>query len=181
VPRVGREVPLLVESVFLPSHRRGHVLIWVEKFTPQPQELIDLWNDYTFMLPFNTSTTSADKRSRNDSHTLSHMSLNIETLRILYAYKVTAMIPYSRHVLFRIGFLLGLSWDELRAAFCPLCEILGRDTAHLTKRRKRRKRRTCILDETLLATLDTGSVLVELAKASLRQIDATRQPHGWAF
>ncbi|KAJ6490928.1 hypothetical protein C8R45DRAFT_991166, partial [Mycena sanguinolenta] len=90
--------------------------------------------------------------------------VSLDTLRILYAFRVTATAPYGWNTLFRIRCLLGLSWDELRAAICPLREILGRDITQLTNHR------TWIVDETVLATLDTSSVLAELAKSSLCHI-----------
>jgi hypothetical protein len=39
---------VLVESLFRPSRCRGYVLIRLQKFTPQPQGFIDLW-EYAFM------------------------------------------------------------------------------------------------------------------------------------
>jgi hypothetical protein len=102
--------------------------------------------------------TSTEKLS-NDCHDIvSQVSLNIDTLRIPYAYKITATMPESGNVLFKIRLLLGISWDE----------ILGRDVARLTKHRPPP---TYILDEALLATLDTSSVLAELAKGSWCRMD----------
>ncbi|KAJ7809030.1 hypothetical protein B0H13DRAFT_1928142 [Mycena leptocephala] len=151
----------------------------LQKFTPQPQGLIDLWDDYAFMLVCEELLleeacdffTSTEEVSSNSPEIVSQVSLNIDTLRILYAYRVTATMPDSgSDILFRIRFLLGLSWDELRAAMCALRQILGQDITQLTNCRT--LRRTCILDETVLATLDTDAVLAELAKGSLRHIRA---------
>ncbi|KAJ7866104.1 hypothetical protein B0H13DRAFT_1898272 [Mycena leptocephala] len=145
----------------------------------KPQGLIDLWDDYAFMLVCEELLleeacdffTSTEEVSSNSPEIVSQVSLNIDTLRILYAYRVTATMPDSgSDILFRIRFLLGLSWDELRAAMCALRQILGQDITQLTNCRT--LRRTCILDETVLATLDTDAVLAELAKGSLRHIRA---------
>jgi hypothetical protein len=115
---------------------------------------------------------STEKLSNNRPAIVSQVSLGIDTLRILYAYKVTATTPdVGSNFLFKIRRLLGLSWDELRAAICQLRKILGRDITQLTNHRLTHHR-TWILDETVLAAFDTGSVLAELAKSSLCHIRA---------
>jgi hypothetical protein len=93
---------------------------------------------------------------------------------ILYAYRLIADI-YPGVVLLKIHFLLGLSWDELRAAICPLRGILGHDMARL------QGLRTCDLDQTLLTKLDSDSILLELARGTLRVFGAVinREMEHW--
>ncbi|KAJ6490923.1 hypothetical protein C8R45DRAFT_195202 [Mycena sanguinolenta] len=113
-----------------------------------------------------------EKLSDDGSAIVSQVSSDIEMLRILYAYRVAAITPSTpklgvvKNVLFRIRSLLGLSWDELRIAMCSLRKISGPDITQLPNHR------TWIVDETVLATFDTGSVMVELAKGSLCHIRA---------
>ncbi|KAJ6490908.1 hypothetical protein C8R45DRAFT_991105 [Mycena sanguinolenta] len=140
-------------------------------FTPPPQRLIDIWEDYAFMsvcedLCYQEAGDFLDSTERPSSPAIvSQVSLDINTLRVLYACIVTAITPnVGWDCLFKIRNLLGLSWDELRAAISPLRRIFGRDTVQLTNHR------TWIVDETGLATLDTSSVLAELAKSSLFHI-----------
>ncbi|KAJ6490914.1 hypothetical protein C8R45DRAFT_195088 [Mycena sanguinolenta] len=152
----------------------ANFLSWLREFTPQPQRLIDIWEDYGFMsecddLWFEEARnlrSSTEKLSNNCPALVSQVSLDIATLRIPYAYKVTATAPYGWNTLFRIRCLLGLSWDELRAAICSLRKILGPDITRMPNHR------TWIADETVLATFHTNSVLAELAKSSLCHIRA---------
>ncbi|KAJ7440604.1 hypothetical protein FB451DRAFT_125982 [Mycena latifolia] len=134
--RVGRELLVFVESWFRPFHSRGYALIWIRKFTPQPQRLIVIWEDYAFMSVCENLWLKeacdflepTEQLSNNGPDILSQVSLDADMLRILYAYKVTVITPHvGSSFLFSIRRLLGLSWDELRAAICALREILGGD------------------------------------------------------
>ncbi|KAJ7728624.1 hypothetical protein B0H16DRAFT_240531 [Mycena metata] len=151
------------------GHERESVatfLSWLKTFTPRPQGLIDIWEDYAFMflcdhLWWNESPTWLAKGGD-----LTRVSLDRETLKILYACKVAACVPGSRgNSLFMTRRLLGLSWDKFRAAFCSMRGILGQDLTQPTNR-------TWIVDERVLATFDAGSVMAELAKACWGQMHA---------
>ncbi|KAF7378501.1 Nwd2 [Mycena sanguinolenta] len=150
-------------------------LSWLKKFTPPPQNLIDIWEDYAFMsmcdrlwvAETRNFFVSTEALSNNRPSIVSPVSFDRNSLRILYAYKVIANTPQEGNYLFKTRYLLGLSWDELRAAICRLRGILGRDITQLMDHR------TWTLDERVLAPFDMDSVLAELAKSCLCHIRAT--------
>jgi hypothetical protein len=148
-------------------------LIGVQKFNPSPEGLIHLWEDYTFMLLCNEAWHSPEfaegQQLNRCRKILSRASPQL--MRILYAYRVS--IDYSpRHFLFRIHILLGLSWDELRAAISSLRTIIPDNFLLPDGSWALRELLNC-WDETFLGGLDSNSVWLELAKGGLRLIGGT--------
>ncbi|KAJ7251352.1 hypothetical protein C8J57DRAFT_1723223 [Mycena rebaudengoi] len=103
---------------------------WLKKLPRCPQDLITLWEDYSFMF-FCDSIWTAFSRgpaaveelpdgSPGCSSTLSEVPMQL--IRILYAYR---LVPYRGHGLFNIRLLLDLSWDKLRKAICLLRSTIG--------------------------------------------------------
>ncbi|KAF7348939.1 NACHT domain-containing protein [Mycena venus] len=143
------------------SFSESTFLDWLKKFRQPPKGLVDLWEDYTFMMLCDqawTQTESAKESHSNNCHDIvSRMSSQL--IKILYYSRV---IPFfdTPGILFRIHFLLDLSWDELRAVICPLRRILRDDTEHLHELR--------ICSEETLQSLDSNSLLSDLSDGAFR-------------
>ncbi|KAJ7718810.1 hypothetical protein B0H16DRAFT_1475331 [Mycena metata] len=147
------------------------LLSWLEviafTFTPRRQGLIDIWEDYDFMLLCDFLWCHESPKWLGKNGRPTRVSVDRDILRLLYACKVTAINnrPERGNPLFTTCYLLGISWDKLRAAFRSLRGILGRDVTQPTNR-------TWIVDERALATFDTSSILAELAKGCVCHIRA---------
>jgi hypothetical protein len=103
------------------------IFICVQKINPHPQGLIDLWEDYNFIIQCDRSfrrnpSYKAAKESHNFSEILSQASPQL--IRILQAYKLDCAY-HNCDFLLDIRLMLNLPWDELRRAICPLREIIG--------------------------------------------------------
>jgi hypothetical protein len=150
-------------------------LMWAQKFDPLPEELIHCWEDYKFMGRCEEAWIQTELPNvhiyRNWDSIMSQMSPQL--IRILYIYKVYPHNRFGVHsLLVRIHLIMGISWDELRAAICPLREILGEDPELLRRLLQDnilrfRQLLTLYFDETFLGRLDCNSLLLELAKAAL--------------
>jgi hypothetical protein len=128
-----------------------HALTLRQTFTPSPERLIAIWEDYALMalcdylwwketrewrekaykrvtggfeysdyegwISLDEDHLEFDEKVYPDCPAIvSRVMLDRDMLRIIYAYKVTAIGTKSGggDFLFRTRFLLGLSWDELR-------------------------------------------------------------------
>ncbi|KAJ7878472.1 hypothetical protein B0H13DRAFT_1892636 [Mycena leptocephala] len=127
---------------------------------------LKLWEDYTFMIlwqeNWHTAAAEVTKGQSNNSRNIL-WTASPQLIRILYAHRV---FPDTRGrlILFRIHFLLDLSWYQLREAISPLRGILGDNLPRLEKLL------TSDLDETFLGSVDLKSLLLELAVDGLRVI-----------
>ncbi|KAJ7097683.1 hypothetical protein C8R44DRAFT_859837 [Mycena epipterygia] len=107
------------------------IIGWLKKIEPFPQDLINLWEESYFML-------SCHRIWIQTTHVLDQMNPfnqvvlrpSPQLLRILHAY--THLADYadawssgSQLHINNIRNLLDLSWEELRAAICPLKSLLG--------------------------------------------------------
>ncbi|KAJ7937815.1 hypothetical protein B0H13DRAFT_1852114 [Mycena leptocephala] len=148
------------------------LLDWLKKFNPVPEGLIQLWEDYRFM----KLCDEAWKRTKSTTEQQSDTCLGIlaqtspQLIRILYAYRVLSTATKGlrkQWFLFRIHFCLGLSWEELTVAICPLRRLLGGDKARL---------RTLLgaftSDHSFSGRVDSDYIFLELATGTLRFIPA---------
>ncbi|KAJ6543274.1 hypothetical protein DFH09DRAFT_1173782 [Mycena vulgaris] len=163
-------------------------LRWVEKFNPVDEGLVSLWEDYSFMSLCDEAwdpTPEEDDQEWNTPCDDTLLQLSPQLLQILYASKVLPDICEER-CLVRIRFLLGLSWDDLKKAVCPLRGIFEDDLEGL------QKLRTCNFDKAFSARLDASVVLSHLAHRAVCIIgeiindEAQRQSlewvvRGWGF
>ncbi|KAF7347052.1 putative nwd2 protein [Mycena venus] len=155
---------------FAEQQESADFLCWLKKFNPRSEGLIRLWEDFTFMLLCDMvwrSTVSTEEQESNTCHDIL-VQTSPQLIRILYASRI---IPYAEDtyvpgILFRIHFLLGVSWDDLSAAICPLRRIVGQEWAQL------QRLVTCNLDETFFTRADSNSILMELATGALRVFKA---------
>jgi hypothetical protein len=137
-----------------------------QKINPMDEALIRLWEDYSFMSLCDEAwdpTPQDDDQEWNTPCDDTLLQLSPQLLRILYASKALPDICEQR-CLARIRFLLGLSWDDLRKAICPLREIFGDDLEGL------QELRTCTFDEAFSAGLEASVVLSHLAHRAVRII-----------
>ncbi|KAJ7236334.1 hypothetical protein C8J57DRAFT_1247826 [Mycena rebaudengoi] len=141
---------------------------WLQKFNPVPDDLIQLWAEYTFMGLCNETWTGIEltEEPSDSCHDILSQA-SPELIAILDAYKVLLSngMPHTDSFLFRIRSSLGLSWATLRAAIRPLHRILGMGS-------EREQLGNLLLafssDQTLLRRVDSNFVVLELARGSLR-------------
>ncbi|KAJ7759787.1 hypothetical protein DFH07DRAFT_443279, partial [Mycena maculata] len=163
LPLVGSLNPYFFFGDGMQSESAMHVLHWLKKFNPQPEGLVRLWEDYRFMAlcdeAWNSTRLRKERQLDNCHDILSRTSPQL--IKILSSYRVFPKIC-DGCFLVRIHFLLGLSWEELRTAICPLRGILGDDPTRLQE--------LLIFDpeETFLGRQDSDSLLLELARGGLR-------------
>ncbi|KAJ7889827.1 hypothetical protein B0H14DRAFT_2561522 [Mycena olivaceomarginata] len=149
-----------------PSGTVIDLLRWLEKFNAVDEALVRLWEDYSFMSLCDEAwdpTPQEDNQEWNTPCDDTLLQLSPQLLKILYASKALPDICEQR-CLARIHFLLGLSWDDLRKAICPLREIFGDDLEGL------QELRTCTFDEAFSAGLEASVVLSHLAHRAVRII-----------
>ncbi|KAF8190934.1 hypothetical protein K438DRAFT_1970687 [Mycena galopus ATCC 62051] len=130
----------------------------LEKFNPVDKDLVRRWEDYYFMSLCDDAWDPNPEENDQQWNTLCDdvlVQLSPQLLHILYAAKVLPTIC-DQCCLARIHFLLGISWDDLREAICPLRGLLGDDLEEL------QDLRTCNFDKVFLAGLDANVVLSEL-------------------
>ncbi|KAF7369733.1 NACHT domain-containing protein [Mycena venus] len=149
------------------KHDVGNALLyWLKKFSSMPEGLIHLWEDYSFMGLCDEAWSgfeSTDEQQSDICHDILTQT-SPQLIRILYAYRAlsTAGMPTLYWYLFRIHFCLGLSWEELRAAICPLRTLLDDDEARL-----REVLGAFTSDHPFSVTVDLNSLFLELATGSL--------------
>ncbi|KAJ6568472.1 hypothetical protein B0H19DRAFT_1133357 [Mycena capillaripes] len=156
------------------------MLDWLKKFNPVPEELIQLWHEYTFMALCNQAWTGTQWTNEQPSDIIHNIlaQTSSQLIRILTAYRLLAV---DRHYivgnLFRIHVFLGVSWEELRAAICPLRNLLGDDEARLRQVVK------AVTSGRSFGQVNSNSLFLALAKGSLRftQVEKDREtpPRGW--
>ncbi|KAJ7090129.1 hypothetical protein C8R44DRAFT_861333 [Mycena epipterygia] len=111
------------------------ILEWLKKAQPSPADLIQLWEDYIFMLWCDEVWTlggktmggTANAAELQDTHRVVSQ-VSPQLIGVLQAYPLL----YSSTALaqlFDIRAILNYSWDELRTFICPLRGI----TAHHTR------------------------------------------------
>ncbi|KAF8187281.1 hypothetical protein K438DRAFT_2019536 [Mycena galopus ATCC 62051] len=146
------------------------VLEWLKKFNPPPEDLIQLWEDYVFMESWDTLCDDPGSSKKPQSTTFNDAlaQASPQSIRVLYVSKlflnVSALLGYR---LARIHLLLGLSWGELRAAVACLRGLLGDNAIPVHKLMNFNS------DAVFLQSLDSSSLLLDLAKGSLRAMQAT--------
>jgi hypothetical protein len=119
------------------------------------------------------NTKVKDERPSSDySDILSEISPQLA--RILFACSISPT-KWDGRLLFRLHFVLDLSWDDLRATICPLRRITGDEEG-----RFRELRRLSLLDNTFVGRLDPNDLLLDLAKGLLRLVGAMVHG-GWTF
>jgi hypothetical protein len=144
-------------------------LIYVQKFQPLPAHLVHLWEDYTFMALCDDVWDPAESRdTRQWSNSYQILSQTPpQLIRILSVYRVCpSMSKEGPRFLLQIRLLLGMSWEELRLPICALRVILGNDRERL------RRLLTANLDDTVWGAFDYKGLLIELARGSLRLLEA---------
>lgn len=87
------------------------------------------------------------------------LQMSPQLIRILHAYQV---IPDPGEGLFKIHVLLGITWDQLRAAICPLREIVGNDPIQLQEIPFN------FAQSRFLGKLDSSTFWLELAMGGMR-------------
>jgi hypothetical protein len=144
------------------------MLIQIQKFVPVSQGLIQLWEDYNFMMwcenVWNGSQMNKEEqRLGSGLNILSEISPQL--IQILCAFRILAIIRGEGcgRCLFHIHVGLGLSWETLRAAICPLYRILGTDRA---------KVRRLLALSSHQTFLGSNTLALRLAKGSLRILNA---------
>ncbi|KAJ7118202.1 hypothetical protein C8R44DRAFT_790385, partial [Mycena epipterygia] len=105
------------------------ILKWLEEILPRPQGLIEVWEDYIFMLRWDKARRSTRAHLPCHEHKYGEILSKApsQLLKILHACtiikeRVYWSIPHSSLV--GTHFLLDLSWDELRKSICALREIM---------------------------------------------------------
>lgn len=110
-------------------------------------------------------TVVAIKQQSHNYHEIL-LQASPQLTRILRAYRLGVFFRGSSTdfsaIPLRVRLLLDLSWDELRAAICPLREIIGDDKPAL------HELFPAALDETLFAEFNVDSVLWDFARSGLR-------------
>jgi hypothetical protein len=116
----------------------NNVEILLQRGWPRPTDLIQLWEDYNFMVYCETiwcqhcreriQVTEEDRDHCH--HILSQVSPSL--LRILQTipfitYPTTHPYYAPEVLIFKIHALLNFSWDELRMAFCSLRSLIGHE------------------------------------------------------
>jgi hypothetical protein len=156
-------------------------LSWIQKSNPLSEDLINVWENYAFMALFEESShptnVAKEPQSTNVFGAVSQKSPQVK--RILHAYILFAnctstsdsfrrsdSFGMGRRILLRIRILLGLSWDELKAAICPLRDIVCDDTLRVTELL------TLNSNETFFQRVDSDSLLLELQRGGLLAIQA---------
>jgi hypothetical protein len=109
------------------------IFVRVQKIQPPPHDLINLWEDYCFMLLYagRSVTTHVALHTFDYSMTLQacpQLSRYIHAFRIIFGWPC-----YDTPNLwfFDICLLLDWSWHDMRAALSPLRAILGSDDKKL--------------------------------------------------
>ncbi|KAJ7041047.1 hypothetical protein C8F04DRAFT_187773 [Mycena alexandri] len=112
---------------------------------PIPEDLIQRWTDYQFMLlcgaiwSKNGTTRRRVKTSRRHTHRLREFLSQAPPalIQILFVHKIDAIVGVFRHSshgsIFNIRRLVDLSWDDLRATLCALRETIGQDPKMLAR------------------------------------------------
>jgi hypothetical protein len=101
---------------------------------PRPIEAINVWEDYAYMAFFHSTVNDFDFDEEPDTFSVSELGTQRENLlchpeliRLLrFSMALPALTP-----LFQFRVLLGVCWDDLRAAVCALRPIYGRNDAAL--------------------------------------------------
>ncbi|KAJ7085046.1 hypothetical protein C8R44DRAFT_862213 [Mycena epipterygia] len=106
------------------------VLGWLEEILPRPQGLLELWEDYAFMLRCDEVWKSTREHLPFHEHKYGEIlsKVPLQLLGILRACTITKGNYWFIHTssLVRIHFLLDFSWDELKKAICPLRKIMDK-------------------------------------------------------
>ncbi|KAJ7220878.1 hypothetical protein GGX14DRAFT_432353 [Mycena pura] len=141
-----------------------HILEWLKKFDPRPEDLIQLWEDYQFILLCDESWTPSDltKRQPSSYHT-EPAQVSPQLIKVIHAVTLLLNVSDSDFPI-RVSVMLGISWDEMRATICPLRRILGNNKARL------HDLQTCIWKQALGQRSDSNFLLLELARGGLRAV-----------
>ncbi|KAJ7085043.1 hypothetical protein C8R44DRAFT_821646, partial [Mycena epipterygia] len=111
------------------------VLGWLDEIHPCAQGLLELWEDYDFMLRCDyiwsyQSTSSSHLISYDYDYGKILSQAPSQLLKILHSFAITQGNNGTMFVrslsLVSTHFLLDLSWDELRKSICPLWKIMGK-------------------------------------------------------
>lgn len=145
-------------KVWLTAQVVATMLTLNQKFNPLPEALIYLWEDYKFMMLCDKAWSSPGQTFSNCQEILVQASPQLIT--ILHACTVTPKACRD-YMLFRIHFLLSLSWDDLRAAICSLRGVLGDNKAQLQELQT--------FSSTFLS-LESTAILLSLANGGLHVI-----------
>ncbi|KAJ7857643.1 hypothetical protein B0H14DRAFT_686406 [Mycena olivaceomarginata] len=106
------------------------VLAWLKKTQPLAGDLIQLWEDYHFMLHceevwVNLLWFSSDIQVTAQDRDQAYWILLLVSPSLIKILQATEVIfPESNSILFRLHIIFNFSWEELRAVICSLRSLL---------------------------------------------------------
>jgi hypothetical protein len=114
------------------------ICICFQKSQPLPEDLIQLWEDYQFMVDCEqnwSQSRNLEVAQSDRNHCCQILSQASPSLvRILQAIRFILLQRDDHWVLFEIHFLLDFPWDELRMAICSLCSLIRKEEKGLVSK-----------------------------------------------
>ncbi|KAJ7627683.1 hypothetical protein DFH06DRAFT_733072 [Mycena polygramma] len=148
-----------------------------------PEDLIRCWEEILFLTVFNSVCFQASWNP-GEIPEVPHLSqTSPQLIRIIHAYQLLRVQPVHLFSLFEIRLVLDCSWDDLRAAICPLQEMFQEDEAALkrfcaTVMNPARMRELC--PDTTLGKIAEGCM--RLVNSDIHQLAHKHGPPvGWSF
>ncbi|KAF7369281.1 WD40 repeat-like protein [Mycena venus] len=161
----------------------GTVLHWLKKSLPPREDLIQLWEDYRFMLHcakiWSDGIEILFTRTVRDFYCQILSSAPPPLIKILQAVKCMDRKSYS--LLFQIHILLDFSWDKLRTAICSLRSLIGEEEEPINNV-------WIVANDPTVFPVRFESMMLDLARGSLSvirqifngQVDRDFELRGWS-
>ncbi|KAJ7216389.1 hypothetical protein GGX14DRAFT_561956 [Mycena pura] len=114
----------------------GKILAWLNTIHPRPAEAIALWEDYAYMSFFHATANDIEVDEEPDEMTTLERSVQHEVLlrhpQLIRLLRTSIALP-ALTPLYQFRFLVGETWDNLRAVICALRPVFGRDEMALAQ------------------------------------------------